>query len=237
MARYPFLIEVRPDTRVKQYLRELVDDVQTRFDVHAKASGHVVPHLTLYGPFSADGYGPVLSALRSACEQFSIVPYRLDGFCHFRRDVIYVDIATSPALRSLRRAIRDELAPNSNPRYSRRESASQYQYHMTIAYKDIGDQFAEIWDYVTDHYDPQMETYAHRVTFLNNRRIIKEWDLPTGEFLDSDMATSRQSWERTMDALDRERTPSDHEGLGKPHRGGFREWKRRGHRLFSRLYR
>jgi 2'-5' RNA ligase len=235
MARYPFLVEIRPDQEVKNYLREIINDVQSRFNVHAMANGHVVPHLSLFGPFTADGYGPVLSAIRSACEQFSVVPYRLDGFCHFRRDVIYVDIATSPALRSLRRELRDNLLPSSIPRYPRREKRQHYQYHMTVAFKDIGGKFADIWDFVTDRYEPQIETYAHRVTFLNNRRMIKEWDLLTGEFLDADLATSKHSWEQTMDELNQKRSQSDHDKLAKPHRGGLREWRRRLNRVISRF--
>ncbi len=235
MARYPFLIEIRPEQEVKNYLREIIRDIQSRFDVHGMAQGHVVPHVSLYGPFSADGYGPVLSAMRSACEQFSVVSYRLDGFCHFRRDVIYVDIATSPDLRDLRRSIRDELEPKSKSRFPRRESGRHYQFHMTVAFKDIRGKFAEIWRYVNSEYGPGFESYAHRVTFLNNRRIIKEWDLPTGRFLDTDEATSRQSWEQTMSALKCKQSHSDHDKLGKPHRGGLREWKRRGHRIISRF--
>lgn len=235
MADHPFLIEIRPDQEVKAYLRDIINDVQSRFDVHAMASGHVVPHLSLFGPFSAEGYGPVLSAVRTACEPYSIVPYRLDGFGHFRSDTIYVDIATSPALRSLRRSIRDELVPDTTPLYPDRDRAHHYQYHMTVAFKDISGQFPEIWDYVTNRCDPDLETYAHRVTFLNNRRIIKEWDLLTGEYLDPDKATSRQSWQQTIDVLNRKKSPADHQGLEKPHRDGIREWKRQIYRILSRF--
>lgn len=235
MVDHPFLIEIRPDQEVKAYLRDIIEDVQSKFDVHGMASGHVVPHLSLFGPFAAEGYGPVLSAVRTASEPHSIVPYRLDGFGHFRSDTIYVDIATSPALRSLRRSIRDELMPNTTPLYPNRERAQHYQYHMTIAFKDISGQFAEIWDYVTNRYDPDLKTYAHRVTFLNDRRMIKEWDLLTGEYLEPDEATSQQSWQQTMDALNRKESQADHQGLEKPHRGGMREWKRWIYRTVNRF--
>lgn len=234
MADHPFLIEIRPDQEVKEYLRDIIHDIQSRFDVHAMASGHVVPHLSLFGPFSADGYGPVLSAIRSACESHCSVPYRLEGFGHFRRDTIYVDVATSPALRSIRRSLRDELLPKCNPRHPDRETVPHYEYHMTVAFKDIQGQFSEIWRYVTKQYEPGIETYAQRVTFLNQRRMIKEWDIPTGRYLEPDEATSKQSWRDTIDALDKCRSPSDHDELSKPHRGGIREWKRRWHRFISR---
>lgn len=106
---------------------------------------------------------------------------------------------------------------------------------MTVAFKDIDGKFADIWQYVKDEYDPGIETYAHRVTFLNNRRMIKEWDLLTGEFLDSNEATSRRSWEQTMEALERKKAPTDHDALEKPHRGGLREWKRWGNRVLGRF--
>lgn len=51
---------------------------------------------------------------------------------------------------------------------------------------------------------------------LRCMQIIKERDLPTGGFLVSNGATSRPSWRRTMDAVNRKQTPSDHEGLRKP---------------------
>lgn len=233
MSRYPFLIEIRPDQEVKNYAREIIHDVQSKFNVHAAAKGHVVPHITLFGPFSADGYSPVLSAVRSACEAFSAVPYRLDGFCHFDRDVIYIDLATSPELRELRRRIRDELLPNSNPKYPRREARDHYQWHITVAFKDIGGNFDQIWKYVNDGFSPGIETYANRITFLNHRRMIKEWDIPTGEFLDRSEATSQGSWERTMGQLEWQRSDSDHLHLGKPHRGGLRKLNRWGHRVFG----
>ena len=232
MARSPFLVEIRPDREVKEYLREIIDDIQRTFGVHGMASGHVVPHVTLFGPFNADGYGPVLSGMRTVLESYTVVPYRIEGFDHFRDDVIYADLATSEELRSLRRELRRELQGVTRPKNPGRETRRHHQHHMTAAFKDINRKFDEIWHYVNEHYEPFLETYAHRISFLHNRRIVNEWDLLAGEFVGPDGPTEKWSWDRTMEQLEAKKCHDDHEVLSKPHQWGL--LRRRLHSIIGR---
>jgi len=45
-----------------------------------------------------------------------------------------------------------------------------------------------------------MELHATRMTVLDRRRMLWEWDLPRGVELDAETATTRDAWVQTMTA-------------------------------------
>lgn len=208
----PYLLEVRTGGRLKNDLREIIYDVAETFDVSGAAEPRPVPHITLFGPYNTDKGRQVKTTLTDIYQQYDIVPYVVDGFDHFRDDVIYANVVPSPELRSLRREIRTQLDPLT---YNERPHDADYYYdfHITIAFKDIGRKFDEIWDYVTTQYSPQYEEYALRVTSLRGRNMMWEYDLVQDRILDQEEATSARSWRRTEELLAEQSSSDDHEEL------------------------
>lgn len=198
----PYLTEIRLNQPLKDDVKDVIRDVSNRFDVHGATRSRPVPHITLFGPYNTDQGYEARDRIRSVLSDYDIVPYRVKNFDHFGNHTIYVDVEPSPELQSLRRDIRDALIPISD-NYPDHDTDQEYEFHITIAYKDISEKFDEIWEYVTSKYHFERKVYAIRVTALHNRNMMWEWDLPRGMALRSDEATTKRSWRKSEAALDR----------------------------------
>ncbi len=215
----PYLVEVRTGGVLKNYLRDIIYDVADQFNVHGAAKPRAVPHITLFGPYNTNHGSEVKERLLNVYEEYDIVPYLVDGFDYFRENnVVYAKVVPSPELRSLRRNISRELQPIT---YNARPWDEDYFYdfHITIAFKDVGDKFEDIWTYVNKEYDPQFEEYATRITSLKRGDMMWEYDLLQDRMLSFDDATSAESWEKTMELLEKKSSHDDHRQLApKPNR-------------------
>lgn len=209
----PYLLEVRTGADLKEYFRKIIYEIEDEFGVKGAAQPRAVPHITLFGPYNTKQGKTVKRALLDIFEDFEAVPYRVEGFDTFRdNNVIYARVVPSQELRDLRREIARRLEPitfNTQPH----DAADWYDFHITLAYKDVGDQFRPILNYLEERYTPSFDAYATRVTSLRRRDMLWEYDLPRGELMGRDEATTRSSWEATMSKLEQLKEPDDHENL------------------------
>jgi 2'-5' RNA ligase len=207
-----YLNEVRLGHPLKGDLREIIRDISETFDVHGKTQHRPVPHVSLFGPYDTDDGYAVKSRTQRVLQDFDVVPYEIDGFDHFDSETLYVNVEPSPELASLRRRLSAELRPLS-AEYPEYDADREYEFHITVAFKDIEQQFDEIWQYANETYDLQRQAYAKRVTALDRREMMWEWDLPRGVALSQSEATSKASWEKTEAALEQHlssRSEMDH---------------------------
>lgn len=210
MSHSPYLVEVRLIGDLQGYLKAIAYDIADEFGVQSAVDPRPVPHITLFGPYDTDRGTEARAAVRDVCSQFDLVPFRLNGFGHFRNDVIYVDIEPSPELRQLRRQLAARLRPICTE-YQPYDVSKHYRFHITVAKNDIEQEFEEIWSYVIDEFAPGGKQYALRVTTLRGRRILHEYDLLQDRLLSRDEALSTDNWDRTRDLLAERRSPNDHE--------------------------
>jgi 2'-5' RNA ligase len=210
MAHSPYLVEVRLMGGLKKYLKAIAYDIADEFGVQSAVDPRPVPHITLFGPYDTDRGTEARTAVRDVCSRFGLVPFRLNGFGHFRNDVIYVDIELSPELRQLRRQLAARLRPVCT-QFQPYDVSKHYRFHITVAKNDIEREFGDIWSYVTDEFAPGGEQYALRVTTLRGRRILHEYDLLQDRLLSREEALSTGILSRTKDRLAERRSPNDHE--------------------------
>jgi 2'-5' RNA ligase len=210
MTNTPYFVEVRLMGDLKGYLKAIMHDIADEFGVEGSVDPRPVPHITLFGPYDTNRGTEAKNAVRDVCSQFDLVPFRLNGFGHFRNDVIYVDVEPSPELRQLRRRLAANLRPISSE-CQPYDVSKYYRFHVTVAKNDIEREFDDIWSYVIDEFDPSGEQYALRVTSLRGRRIMHEYDLLQDRLLPRDEALSSGDWDRTRDLLTEQRSATDHE--------------------------
>lgn len=217
----PYLLEIRTGGDLKEYFRDIIYELEVEFGVKGAAQPRAVPHITLFGPYNTNQGRTVKRAHLDIFKEFDAVPYRVEGFDTFRKNrVIYARVIPSHELRDFRREIVRRLEPityNTQPH----DFDEWYDFHITLAYKDVGDQFRPILNYLKERYDPSFDTYATQVTSLRRRSMLWEYDLPRGELMDKDEATTRSSWEATTSELDQLKEPDDHDDLA-PKPGFFR---------------
>lgn len=209
----PYLNEIRTGGETKRRLRKITYDVADKFGVRAAVDPRPVPHVTLFGPYNTDRGREAKRIVKDVLSNYDVVPYRISGFGRFTQaKVIYANVVPSPRLRDLRRELSRRLRPicYNYPGY---DSDYFHDFHITIAYKDVTDQFDEIWGYLNDQYDLRVDEYATRVTSLRRRDMVWEYDVLRDRELRPDEATSAESWERTAELLRERESPEDHEGL------------------------
>lgn len=197
----PYLNEVRLGQPLKDNIREIMHDVADTFDVRGATRHRPVPHITLFGPYNTNQGLTAKRYTQGVLSRYDVVPYKIAGFDHFRNDVIYAKVVPSDELRELRRKLSRALRPISY-NYQDHDTDRYYEFHITIAFKNIQSQFDEIWRYVNEQYDLECTAYAKRVTALRKRDMMWEWDLPHGTELRSQEATSRAAWKQTEEALE-----------------------------------
>lgn len=217
------LVEIRLGGEIKNHLNEIIEDIADRFDARQLVRSHYVPHITLYGPFRTRKEKVALARIRDVCARYDLVPFRLEGLDHFKRETIYVDVHSSQPLRQLRLNLSRELRPISHAEESY-DHDRWCKFHSTIA-RDVSYNFEDIWEYVSTEYDIHYEGYVERVNLVRNGNIVKEYSLPQGRFLSSDAATSKPAWVRDSELIERYRQPSDHDNLVPSQPGRVRKWR------------
>jgi len=127
--------------------------------------------------------------------------------------VVYADVVPSSELQELRRKLSGRLRPLTY-NYPPYDANDEFEFHVPVARGDVSDhQLTQIVDYVADRYDSQFDEYATRITNLDGRDMMWEYDLLQDEVLSHSEATSRESWQRTESLLQERTTDEDHDRL------------------------
>ncbi|MBM3156018.1 MAG: 2'-5' RNA ligase family protein [Chloroflexi bacterium] len=201
-----YLIEYRFHGYAKTYSRNLMYDVAKKFRTRGVIGrGRAVPHMTLYGPFSTKNERRMTSEIVQACRDYSLVPFRVEGFGHFGKEVIYMRIRPSKELEDLRRDISERLLKLTNTR-SEFDSKFNLSFHATIAFRDIERKFGKIWSYIDQKPGLNIKQHLLRVTVLRGHRILYEYDLLQQRLLMRREALSKRSWGKTLELLKQKTT-------------------------------
>lgn len=197
-----FLIEFRLHGYAKEYSRNLILDVAKNFKVRGVTKNRAVPHITLYGPSETDDIRRVISNVAAVGQRYTLVPFKIKGFDYFDKEdkVIYLDITPSPQLEQLRWELAQSLTKISTSQTW--DTKRNYEFHSTVAFKDIDKKFRKIWDYVKSREEANINQYLLRITLLRgNRTILCEYDLVLRRLLNRREALSKYWWTQTINGL------------------------------------
>jgi len=172
---------------------------------------HRVPHISLYGSFTADRsqVERVKSVMAFIGRKYSYLPFTIDGLQCTEGDkgiVIYFNIVPSEELKQFR----DELAWNLKsivPDTKSFDFDKNFLFHSTLAYKLSESEYQRISTYVNS-IDPitdnsiapyfYLPMAALRITLLGHEaKIVWEYDLLQQKFLSRSESLSRHEWQRT----------------------------------------
>jgi len=196
-----YLIEFRLTGYAKKYLKDLIFEVSRKFRVRGvTARKNVVPHITLFGPFTTNNEKEMVSRVVSVVRKYFLVSFKFQNFDYFKENhVIFLNVKPSTELKDLRYEIAQSLlgickAPNH-------AGNVDFRFHGTIAFKDIESKFNDIWRYLKRKEDPNINQYLLRVTILKNSKILYEYDLMQKRLLNRRQSLSRHIWKRTVSIL------------------------------------
>jgi len=158
-----------------------------------------VPHIALYGPSETDNMKRVVSEVEKIGWKYTLVPFKIKGFDYFNKEhkVIYLDINPSPELEELQWELAQRLSRAST--YQPHDMHRKFQFHATVAFKDIDRKFDKIWSYIKVKEEPNINQHLLRITILGaNRKILYEYDLVLKRLLTRRQALSRYWWNKTI---------------------------------------
>lgn len=196
----PFFIEFRLHGYAKEYARDIIYDVARKFKVKGVTKVKAVPHIALYGGSETNNIRRVVSAVEKIGRRYTLVPFRIKGFDYFDNKVnkvIFLDIDPSPMLIELRWELAQALAKISSPKPW--DIKRKFEFHSTIAFKDIDSKFKRIWDYIKSNEQPNINQYLLRITIIGKHsKILYEYDLILKRLLNRREALSRHWWRKTI---------------------------------------
>ena len=182
--------------------------VSKKFKVRGITQKKVVPHITLYGPFTTRNEKKMLSEVVNVAKKYTLVPFTVKGFNYFDNPinkVIYLDIEPSEELKQLRYELANRLRKVTVTKSSEdRKSRDEFYFHATIAFKDIDGKFDQIWNYLKKKEEPNINQYLVRITILKGRRILREYDLLQKRLLTRKESLNGHIFQRTIDILKQE---------------------------------
>ena len=120
-----------------------------------------------------------------------------------------VNIEPSKELEEMRREISKRL--EGFCKMQEHDYKDDFEFHATVAFKDINWKFGEIWKYLQKLDPPKIDQTLLRVTIIKNRVILCEYDLMLRRVLNRDQALDKWTWEGTMCGLEKrkELLPAD----------------------------
>lgn len=200
-----YLIEFRFHGYAKKYAKRIIYDVGKKFRVKGVTRKKVVPHITMFGPFTTRYEKKMVSAVANIAKNYTLVPFTVKGFNFFdnaTNKVIYLDIEPYEDLKQLRFELADQLRKITNTKSSQdRKSKDNFYFHATIAFKDIDRKFNKIWRYLKKKEEPNINQHLLRITILKGRRILYEYDLLQKRLLNRRQSLNKHVYQRTIDML------------------------------------
>lgn len=193
-----YLIEFRFHGYAKKYARSLIHEVARKFRVKGVTRNRAVPHITLFGPFITKHERKMVSEVVNIGREFSLVPFIVKGFNYFEKEhkVIYLDVNPSAELEELRRELAQRLSKISDSQPW--DNKKQFQFHSTVAFRDIDRKFPKIWEYIKKKEEPNIKQHLLRITILKGKRILYEYDLILQKLLNRRQALSRYWLNKTI---------------------------------------
>jgi 2'-5' RNA ligase len=193
-----FYVCIRLHGYAKTHTKSLIWDVAKKFRVRGMTRRKPVPHITLYPTSTTRDIRDVIRTVERVGQKYTLMPFSIKGFGRFTNSrVIYLDIETSPSLKQLRAELAQEL--NTIVTTPPTSTNPDYPFHATIAFKDLGNKFEPIWEYIKTREQPDIDQYLLRITVLGKgSRIVCEYDLVLKCLLNRRQALSRYWWGKTV---------------------------------------
>ena len=201
MAHY--LIEFRLRGFAKRYSQELIKEIGRKFRVRGMKDR--VSHISLYGPFTTNNERKMVSEIFNLCRRQDRIYFSLKGFNYFnnpKNKVIYLDVAPSEPLKLFRYELASKLRPITKSTSNEdKKNKDSFEFHSTIAFKDIDNKFNGIWNYLSKKNVPNIRQTLLRLTILRNGKILDEYDFLQKRLFNRRQALNKQLWFRTISIL------------------------------------
>jgi 2'-5' RNA ligase len=144
-----------------EFHENLVNDVCKRFDVKRQ---RLPAHFTIKAPFESDDINQIEQLTEEFCASRESTKITLDGFGHFRDNVVFIDVKTSTKAVTVHDDYIDILKALPWLEWKRNEGKGRV-FHCTVVSKIPSGKFKDIWNYTSD-FNCYFETLFDNISIL-----------------------------------------------------------------------
>lgn len=185
-----YLIEFRFQGDAKTYLRKNIWSISRKFKVKGVTREHVVPHISLIGPFKTKKQKEVVNKFLEVSKKHKRIGFHLSGFGHFDNRVVYIDTEPSNELVEYRQELFEALELLIYTVDT--DYLKPFAFHATLAFRDIERKFDQIWKYLNKKNPKKIRQTLTKVTLLRGNKILYEYDFVQRKLLNRKQALNRK---------------------------------------------
>jgi len=172
-----YFIAIIPPTDIS----EIITAVKQRFSINHQSSRSLKspPHITLRPPFKMfkEREEELSNSLTAFANEHKFFTIDLNGYGHFRKDVIYINPSENDLLKKTYSDLQQHLTHKNN--FSILSSFPSFKPHITVAYRDLSAKaFDEAWR-VFEHESFSHSFAADYIYLL--KHLKQKWEV-IGEF-------------------------------------------------------
>jgi 2'-5' RNA ligase len=143
-----YLIVTLIKGNAEKFQQKILYEVAEKFKVKGAVERKPPAHITLKYSFQCDNVKPVEQNLEEFCRSHKKCKYKLDGFNHFERDVIFMDVIPSKEMKKIHIQLIKNLGKIEGITFKKFDKDTHF--HSSIAHTDIKNKFENIWTFVSD---------------------------------------------------------------------------------------
>lgn len=182
----------------------MIYDISEKFQVKGVTRKRPIPHISLAGPLYTNNERRLVKEVFEVVSKYDMVGFSLYGFgkfskYYFFKRVVYVHVEPSKELKAMRIEISKRLEKFC--KMQDHDYKEDFDFHATIAFKDINSKFGDIWNYVQKLETPIIDQTLLRVTIIKDKKILGEYDLMLKRELNRHQALDRNLMQKTIMVL------------------------------------
>jgi 2'-5' RNA ligase len=139
----------------------LVTDICDRFKVKRQ---RLPAHFTIKAPFESNDISDLEKLTEEFCSKKDYTNIEIDGFGHFREDVVFMDVKTSKEAVAVHDDYIDVLKTLPWMEWKRNEGKGKV-FHCTLVSKIPNGKFNDIWNYASN-FNCYFKTTFNNITIL-----------------------------------------------------------------------
>jgi 2'-5' RNA ligase len=129
-----------------KFHEKLVGEICDKFKVKRQ---RLPAHFTIKAPFEKENISDLENLTENFCKTKESTEFKLDGFGHFREDVVFMDIKTSNKAVTVHDEYIDVLKTLDWLEWKRNEGKGRI-FHCTLVSKIPSGKFKDIWQYLSN---------------------------------------------------------------------------------------
>ena len=158
-----YLIVTLIKGKAKTYQQKLLYKIPKLFKAKRAILRKPPAHITLKYFFETKNIKPVEKSIKEFCRSHKKSKYKIKGFNHFKKDVIFMDIIPSKQMTKTHQDFLKYFTKNTKIKLTSIDKTTHY--HSSIAHNDIGNEFEGIQSYISK-LSPKFDCEFDNITII-----------------------------------------------------------------------